>query len=114
MTRLKVIRGMRSEAAQLTVAELRAMLAEAEAREQSECERLRAEVDRLRAERTPAPVDRTGDIPPVMNVIEAANVLRVSESTVRNYIKAGKLRAAQTAPGSRIMIFRDAVLALQR
>jgi excisionase family DNA binding protein len=122
----KTVPGMRSdETPRLSVAELRAMLLEAEAREQAEVARLREEVDRLRAERTSAAVapdpalgvpsalvSTARSLPPVMTVAEAADALRVSEPTIRAWIRRRKLVAGQSGPGGRIRISRDAVLSL--
>lgn len=47
------------------------------------------------------------DIPPVMNVPEVAEVLRVSQSTVWRLIRSGHLRA--TRIGRRVLITRQAV-----
>jgi excisionase family DNA binding protein len=105
----------------LTAAELRVMLAVAEAREKNEIDRLRAEIEHLRAERRPVsddpcaaqPLPYTArSLPAVMSVTEAAATLRVSVPTIRNWVKAGKLAAGQTSRGARIMIPRDSVLRL--
>lgn len=108
-----------------SVSELRVMLAEAESRERSEIERLRMELDMLRAERSSAAivadpavglpralVSTARSLPPVLNVAEAATALRVSEPTIRSWVKTGKLTAGQTTKRGRIRIPRDAVLAV--
>ena len=100
---------MRSdETPMLSAAELRVMLAEAEAREANENQRLREEIDRLRAERPAVALVPTALR--VLTVVEAAQMLRVSTATIRNYIKAGKLAAGQNGKGARIMIPYDGVL----
>lgn len=47
------------------------------------------------------------DFPPVMNIHEAADVLRVSVSTVRRLIRARRLRAVRL--GARVLITRQAL-----
>lgn len=47
------------------------------------------------------------DLPPVMNVPEAAELLRVSQSTVWRLIRGGHLRA--TRIGRRVLITRWAI-----
>ncbi|MBW6396162.1 helix-turn-helix domain-containing protein [Thermus sp. SYSU G05001] len=47
------------------------------------------------------------DLPPVMNVPETAELLRVSQSTVWRLIRGGRLRA--TRIGRRVLITRQAV-----
>jgi excisionase family DNA binding protein len=122
----KTVPGLRSdETPRLSVSELRALLVEAEAREQAEVARLRDEVNKLRAERASAVVvsDRAlglpsalvsaaRSLPPVMTVVEAADALRVSVPTIRSWIKRKRLVAGQSGPRGRIRIPRDAVLAL--
>lgn len=124
--KLKLVPGTRmrseEEARKLSAAELRAMLSAAEARE---AEQLRAEKDRLRAERPPVAIVpdlmlgvppallfTARSLPPVMTVSEAASILRVSEPTIRLWIKSGRLTAGQTQRRGRLMIPRDAVLAV--
>jgi excisionase family DNA binding protein len=114
--RLKAVPGMPEERAShepFSVVELRAMLAEAESREQLEVERLRLELELLRAERTQAAVSTARSLPPqCFNVAEAATALRVSEPTIRSWVKTGKLGARQTKKRGRILIPHDVLLAM--
>lgn len=52
------------------------------------------------------------DIPEFVTVDEAAQLARTGPSTVRHWIREGRLRAAK--PGRRVLIERRALLALLR
>lgn len=121
----KVIPEMRSQQAaaavskSLTAAELRRLLAEAEANEKSELEFLRREVQVLRQMRgldepvaSPRASALEKKLPEVLSIAEAALALRVSVPTIRNWVRAGKIEAGQARKGGRVLLSRDAVLAI--